>query len=71
MKDLIDECERIERNETPIYQDDDDNNKNNKKNKKNKFAKNKKKQQKKWTREARTGGGRKWSSARARKEVQI
>ena len=70
MKDLIDECERIERNETPIYHDDDDDD-SNKNNKKNKFAKNKNNNNKKWTRKTRTGVGRTWSSARARKKVQI
>ena len=31
MKELIDECEWIEQNKTPIYQDNDDDNKNNNK----------------------------------------
>ena len=67
MKDLIDECERIEQNETPIYQDNEDDNKNNKK---EKFAKNKSNNKKKGHERHKPvadGNGR----ARARKKVPI
>ena len=41
IQDLINECERIERNEVPFNRDEDDDSDNNKNNKKFKFAKNK------------------------------